>query len=126
MKNRFQAPVFLAAMAGIMIWFTVAQEKPPSPPPFHTRGALFPEPAPIAPLHEPSLADNPMVLLSKPKEFAAARVSSYDRKGANLDMIYLPPTGEEVVLADIKGPGAITHIWTTFRGSGRDLILRSP
>ncbi|MBN1442953.1 MAG: DUF2961 domain-containing protein [Planctomycetes bacterium] len=27
-------------------------------------------------------------------------------------------------MADIKGPGAITHVWTTFRGTGRDLIIR--
>ena len=27
-------------------------------------------------------------------------------------------------MADIKGPGAITHIWTTYKGDGRDLIIR--
>ena len=64
-----------------------------------------------------------MAALAQPRNFTAARVSSYARNGGNLDTITIPP-GEEVVMAEVKGPGAITHIWTTFRGRGRDLILR--
>ena len=58
------------------------------------------------------------------KEYSAARVSSFARDGGNRDTIVLPLGGEEVTLADIQGPGAITHIWTTFTGDGRDIILR--
>ena len=125
MKKLTPVLVLVSALAGMAFWSVIAQEKPPSPPPFHTRGALFQEPAAAPAPGEPFLADNPMALLSRPKNFSAARVSSYDRKGYNIDMIYLPPNGEEVVLADVKGPGAITHIWTTFRGSGRELIIRA-
>ncbi len=65
-----------------------------------------------------------MALLAQPKTFSAARVSSFDRTGGNLDTLRVPATGEETTLADLKGPGAITHIWTTYRGLGRDLMLR--
>ncbi len=93
-------------------------------PPFHTGGALFPEPAPSDPPAGPAAADNPMMLLARPKNFSAARVSSFARNGLNLDTLPVPADGTEVVLADLKGPGAITHIWMTYRGDSRFLILR--
>ncbi len=62
--------------------------------------------------------------LARSQNFSAARVSSYQRQGGPRDNYWIPTTGEEVTLADITGPGAITHIWMTHRGGGRDLILR--
>ncbi|MFH0792772.1 MAG: DUF2961 domain-containing protein, partial [bacterium] len=56
----------------------------------------------------------------------AARSSSWDRTGANNDSIQIRP-GESPVLADIKGPGIIRHIWITTNvvgPNGRTLILR--
>lgn len=46
------------------------------------------------------------------RDIASGRCSSYDRSGRNDDWWLLPP-GESVVIADIPGPGAITHIWMT-------------
>jgi len=65
-----------------------------------------------------------MMLLAQPKNFSVARVSSFARNGLNLDTIPVPPDGQEVTLADLKGPGAITHIWMTYRGGSENLILR--
>ena len=56
----------------------------------------------------------------------AARVSSYDRTGANVDAIRIGP-GETATLANIDGPGVIRHIWTTTNAdvtSTRTHILR--
>ncbi len=92
--------------------------------PFHTGGALFPEPVPSPPPPGTHTADNPMMDLAKPKNFSAARVSSFAREGRNLDTVPIPLGGEEITIADIKGPGAISHIWTTYKGGGRDLIIR--
>lgn len=93
-------------------------------PPFHTGGELFPEPRPAPPPSGPVNADNPMMDLAQPKNFSASRVSSFARNGLNLDTIELPLGGEEVTMAEIDGPGAITHIWTTYKGGGRELIIR--
>lgn len=83
--------------------------------------SLVPEPVPP---QGSAGTENSMVLLSKPKNFSAARFSSFARNGGNNDTIYVPAGGEEITLADIKGPGAITHIWTTYQGGGRELIIR--
>ena len=93
-------------------------------PPFHTGGALFPEPAPAPPPAGRLGVQSPMMMLAQPKNFTASRVSSFARNGLNLDTLPIPLGGEEVVMADLKGPGAITHIWTTYKGAGRDLIIR--
>jgi len=124
MKKGHASLLFLAVLLGVFIWARQDDRRERQAPPFHAGGALFPAPAPSSPPGEPYLADNPMALLSKPKNFAASRISSYDKAGANLDMAVIPPTGEEIVLAEINGPGAISHIWTTFYGGGRDFILR--
>jgi hypothetical protein len=63
-------------------------------------------------------------LLSATQNYSASRVSSYQPQGGPRDNIYLPTDGTEMTLAEIDGPGAITHIWTTHRGTGRDLIIR--
>ncbi|MFO7612947.1 MAG: glycoside hydrolase family 172 protein [Clostridia bacterium] len=49
------------------------------------------------------------------KNFKAARVSSFDRSGGNNDSIKLEP-GETRVIAEIEGPGIISHIWLTSFG----------
>lgn len=119
--------VFIFAVSLLGLTPSSGQEKEkqvPKAPPFHTGGAIFSEPAPAIPPPGSVGPDNPMVFLSKPKNYSAARVSSYARNGGNLDTVGLPVGGQEVTLADLKGPGAITHIWTTFRGEGRDLIIR--
>jgi len=57
------------------------------------------------------------------RDYRTRRVSSYDRTGGNRDYITLPP-GENVVLADVKGAGCITHIWVTIGCRGELLHLR--
>ncbi len=69
---------------------------------------------------------DPLIELSKSPDYQTHRVSSYDRSGGNEDWITLQP-GETKTLAEIEGPGAITHIWNTVmaeRYSSRMLILR--
>ncbi len=84
----------------------------------------LPEPGPVTPPSRSGSAFNPFETLSKTQVYSASRVSSFNRKGGPRDNFFIPTTGEEVTLAEIKGPGAITHIWTTLRGTGRDLIIR--
>lgn len=84
-----------------------------------------PKPAPTEPPRGSQPADNPMVLLAKTQNYSAARVSSYQPEGGPRDNFWIPTTGEETTLAEIKGPGAITHIWSTSLCSGRDLIIRA-
>ena len=57
------------------------------------------------------------------------RVSSFDKSGGNNDRLEKVPQGERRTLADIKGPGQITHIWVTIAPppptvSRHDIILR--
>ncbi|MGI8672780.1 MAG: glycoside hydrolase family 172 protein [Luteitalea sp.] len=57
------------------------------------------------------------------------RVSSFDRSGGNNDRLEGIPNGDRRMLADIKGPGQITHIWVTIAPppptvSRHDIILR--
>jgi len=51
------------------------------------------------------------------------RISSSDTTGRNGDAWQIQP-GETRVLADIKGPGAITHIWMTQGKHYRECLLR--
>lgn len=53
--------------------------------------------------------------LTTPKNFKAKRISSYDKTGGNADAITISGH-EERVIADIKGPGKISHIWCTVFG----------
>ena len=53
----------------------------------------------------------------------AGRCSSWDTTGRNSDA-WLIQAGESKVLADIKGPGCITHIWMTQRNHYRECLLR--
>jgi len=51
------------------------------------------------------------------------RVSSWDTSGRNADSWKLEP-GERRVLADLEGPGRITHLWMTQRNHYRECLLR--
>ena len=53
----------------------------------------------------------------------SGRVSSWDTTGRNQDR-WTIPAGESRVLADIRGPGNITHIWMTQRNHYRDCLLK--
>ncbi|MBN2326440.1 MAG: DUF2961 domain-containing protein [Candidatus Omnitrophica bacterium] len=88
---------------------------------FFVLWSIFLVSAPIA-----GVASNPLRDLSVPPDFESHRVSSFDRSGGNQDWISIEP-GETKVLADIQGPGAITHIWNTIDAEkyySRMLILR--
>lgn len=51
-------------------------------------------------------------LVHQKKGVRSARVSSWDQSGRNQDY-WMVPEQESVVLADLTGPGCITHIWMT-------------
>lgn len=123
-KRNFLYLTLFLIIATILIFSVFAKERQKKAPPFHTGGTLFPEPGPVPPPRVTEGADNIMSMLSEPKNYSVARVSSFARNGGNLDTVRLPVGGKEVTIVDIKGPGAITHIWTTFRGNGRDIIVR--
>jgi hypothetical protein len=50
--------------------------------------------------------------LTQSKNARSARVSSWDQSGKNRDNWVIAP-GASILLADIQGPGNITHIWMT-------------
>ncbi len=50
--------------------------------------------------------------LTRMRDARSARASSWDPRGRNQDNWIIPP-GETIVLADLEGPGCITHIWMT-------------
>ena len=60
------------------------------------------------------------------EDYTSHRISSYDRGGGNADC--LSGTTGTVTLAEIAGPGAITHIWFTINSDEqyhlRKLVLR--
>lgn len=65
--------------------------------------------------------------LARIADARSRRVSSFDRTGGNRDHTEVGPR-ETVVLAEIEGPGAITHIWLTISSQDqlarRNLVLR--
>ncbi len=65
--------------------------------------------------------------LAKLKNYQVKRISSYDVTGGNADAWKMEP-GEAKVLADIDGPGVISHIWFTVNSpdplSLRKLLFR--
>ena len=61
--------------------------------------------------------------LAKIRDRRVARSSSWDRSGRNTDCVYIEP-GQSQVLADINGPGLITHIWLANPGQARECLLR--
>ena len=50
--------------------------------------------------------------LTRFRDVRSARASSWDQSGRNQDYWLIPPK-ESIILADIEGPGCITHIWMT-------------
>lgn len=64
--------------------------------------------------------------LGQPQNYASKRISSYDRTGGNKDSLTIK-AGETAILADIKGAGAIHHLWVTISAEpfyGRKLVLK--
>lgn len=55
--------------------------------------------------------------LTQPRDFEAFRSSSNNADLASNDDSKRPLPGETVVLADLKGPGVITHMWITVAAS---------
>ena len=62
--------------------------------------------------------------LTRVKKARSLRASSWDITGRNNDAWTIEPN-ETRVLADIKGPGCINHIWMTQRDGYRNLLLRA-
>lgn len=56
------------------------------------------------------LQSNILTNAAKLKQARSARVSSWDQTGKNNDCWIIKPN-DSVVLADLEGPGAITHLW---------------
>lgn len=50
--------------------------------------------------------------LTRQRDRRSARVSSWDQRGRNQDY-WVVGAGETRVLADIEGPGVVTHLWLT-------------
>ena len=66
----------------------------------------------------PSIAD-----LSQLRDRKAARISSWETNGRNRDS-WTIAAGETRTLADIAGPGRITHIWMTQPNHYREVLLK--
>ncbi|MDD5727721.1 MAG: DUF2961 domain-containing protein [Victivallales bacterium] len=64
-----------------------------------------------------------MFELAKIKNTKTGRTSSWYLTGRNNDA-WIIPAGESVVLADIQGPGCITHIWLTQQNHYRECLLK--
>ena len=52
------------------------------------------------------------------------RISSYDRSGGNNDRLENIAPGAKVTLAEVKGPGTITHLWVTISSPERYHLRR--
>lgn len=61
--------------------------------------------------------------LARFRQGRTGRASSWDATGRNADSWIIPP-GQSRVLADIKGPGIITHLWMTQRAGYRECLLK--
>lgn len=61
--------------------------------------------------------------LARLRDRKTGRCSSWDTTGRNADAWSIP-AGESRVLADIQGPGIITHIWMTQAKHYRECLLR--
>ncbi|MBN1673004.1 MAG: DUF2961 domain-containing protein [Kiritimatiellae bacterium] len=64
-----------------------------------------------------------MMSISRIRNARTRRMSSWNTDGRNQDAWQIEP-GETRVLADIEGPGCITHIWMTQRHHYRECLLR--
>ncbi len=71
-------------------------------------------------------AQNILSSLGEKQNYRSKRISSFDPTGGNRDAISIAP-GQTAVLAEIKGPAAIHHLWFTISAEafyGRKLVLR--
>ncbi|HMB65339.1 MAG TPA: glycoside hydrolase family 172 protein, partial [Patescibacteria group bacterium] len=59
----------------------------------------------------------------KLKKGKTGRSSSWEKNGRNSDFWIIPP-GESRVIADIKGPGKITHLWMTTGHHYREVLIK--
>ena len=68
---------------------------------------------------------NLLASLTQTKKARTLRASSWDTSGRNGDA-WIIEGGETRVLADLMGPGCITHIWMTQSGEGafRNVVLK--
>lgn len=67
------------------------------------------------------MSNGPLANLAKFKDAKSKRISSYDRTGGNGDYVPIEP-GATLVMGEIEGSGAITHIWITI--STKDELFR--
>ena len=61
--------------------------------------------------------------LARLRDYKALRSSSWDQTGGNKDYWIIEP-GQTRVLADIAGPGCVTHLWTTISCGERDYLRK--
>ena len=61
--------------------------------------------------------------LANIRDAQTGRASSWEETGRNSDAWWIEP-GESAVLADIKGPGRITHLWLTQSNHYRECLLK--
>ncbi|MEN6641243.1 MAG: glycoside hydrolase family 172 protein [Armatimonadia bacterium] len=57
------------------------------------------------------------------RDYRALRSSSWDQTGGNKDYWVVEP-GQTRVLADLSGPGCLTHLWTTISCGERDYLRK--
>ncbi|GAH38898.1 unnamed protein product, partial [marine sediment metagenome] len=69
------------------------------------------------------MLDGPLASICKIKKAKTGRCSSWDRTGRNKDSWNIKK-GKSRVLADIKGPGCITHIWMTQWYHYRECLIK--
>ncbi len=122
-RERLYLVILIAGMM-IVLLMSFARDRQREILSLKTPRPVPPKPEPVPPPPEAMQTLNPMMILSKSQNYSASRVSSYHKQGGPRDNVWIPTDGKEFTLADISGPGAITHIWTTHRGGGRDLIIR--
>jgi len=71
----------------------------------------------------PGTGFSPLRGLANLRSGRTLRQSSYDRSGGNRDAVPIP-AGKARVLADLKGPGCITHLWFTISSMERFYLRR--
>ena len=62
--------------------------------------------------HSKPIIGSSLRVLSFERNGKRKRVSSYDRSGGNVDFVTIRKN-RAMTIANIKGAGCITHIWTT-------------
>src|SRR5689334_1864307 len=64
-----------------------------------------------------------LIDVARLRNHTTGRYSSWDTSGRNADYWTLA-AGETRILADIQGPGCITHIWMTQQDHYRECLLK--